>query len=155
MDTQQQPILTSHDVLEGLQPLAGGIIWRRPPLSQPEVLLVRHARSRGWGFPKGKLERGESARQAALREAREETGLRCRCEALAGSVLYRSRRGRSKIATYWFMTPARGGLRVGAEVDRVEWVPLEHAAARIATRPEAALLPRVAEALTGEERLAG
>src|SRR5207302_10663502 len=81
LHSEQPPILTSHDVLDGLQPLAGGIIWRRARLSEPEVLLVRHVRTRGWGFPKGKLERGETARQAALREAREETGLRCRCEA--------------------------------------------------------------------------
>jgi 8-oxo-dGTP diphosphatase len=154
LHSEQQPILTSHDVLDGLQPLAGGIIWRRARLSEPEVLLVRHVRTRGWGFPKGKLERGETARQAALREAREETGLRCRCEALAGSVVYRSRRGRSKIATYWFMTPARGGVRLGSEVDRVEWVSLEHAATRIAARPEAALLPRVAQALALEESVA-
>jgi 8-oxo-dGTP diphosphatase len=152
LHAQQQPIMTSHDILDGLQPLAGGIIMRRDPLGPPEVLLVRHARNRGWGFPKGKLERGETARQAALREAREETGLRCRCEGLAGSVVYRSRRGRSKVATYWFMTPARGGVRVGSEIDRIEWVSLEHAAARIASRPEAALLPRVAQALEVEER---
>jgi 8-oxo-dGTP diphosphatase len=155
LQTQQQPILTFHDVLDGLQPLAGAIIWRRGVRSPLEVLIVRHARNRGWGFPKGKLERGETAQEAALREVREETGLRCRCEALAGSVVYRSRRGRSKIATYWFMTPTRGGLRVSSEIDRIEWVSLEHAASRIAARPEAALLPRAAEALATEERVAG
>lgn len=38
------------------------------------VLLIRDAH-RNWGFPKGHLERGEEARDAALREVREETGL--------------------------------------------------------------------------------
>jgi 8-oxo-dGTP diphosphatase len=145
---EEPPVLTSHDILEGLRPLAGGIVWRRGALASPEVLLVHHARSRkrAWGFPKGKLERGETAREAALREVREETGLRCRCEGLVGSVVYRSRRGRSRVATYWFMTPERRGSRVGAEIDRIEWVSLDRAARRMAGRPEAALLAEVVEA---------
>jgi 8-oxo-dGTP diphosphatase len=155
MDVQNQPILAPHDVLDGLRPLAGGIIWRGSSVSPPEILLVHHARKRSWGFPKGRLERGETAREAALREVREETGLRCRCEELAGSVVYRSRRGRSRVATYWFMRPVRGGFRVGSEIDRIEWVSLERAAARIARSPEAALLPEVAEALAIEESVAG
>jgi 8-oxo-dGTP diphosphatase len=137
-----------HDILDGLRPLAGGIVWRRGPLASPEVLLVRHARARkqAWGFPKGRLERGETAREAALREVREETGLRCRCEALVGSVVYRSRRGRSRVATYWFMTPVRVGSRLSPEIDRIEWVSLDRAARRMAGRPEAALLAGVVEA---------
>src|SRR2546429_9473559 len=109
MCAEEQPILAPHNVLDGLRPLAGGIILRRVHLAPPQVLLVHHARKGCWGFPKGRIERGETARQAALREVREETGLRCRCEALVGSVVYRSPRGRSRVATYWFMTPVRGG----------------------------------------------
>jgi len=147
-------ILTPHDLAEGLRPVAGGIIWRGGSPESPEILLVRHARKRGWGFPKGKLERGETSREAALREVREETGLRCRCEGLAGSVAYRSRRGHSRVATYWLMTPVRGGVRVGSEIDRVEWVPLERAAARMERKPEAALLRDLVEALTAGENVA-
>jgi 8-oxo-dGTP diphosphatase len=154
LGVERQPILTSHDILDGLRPLAGGIIWRRDPLAPPEVLLVRHARNRGWGFPKGKVERGETAREAALREVREETGLRCRCEGLVGSVVYRSSGGRSRVATYWFMRPVRGGIRVGSEIDRIEWVPLGRAAERMVGRPEAALLPGL-ETLAAEESVAG
>jgi 8-oxo-dGTP diphosphatase len=145
---EEPPVLTSHDVLEGLRPLAGGIVWRRGPLASPEILLVHHARARkrAWGFPKGRLERGETAREAALREVQEETGFRCRCEALVGSVVYRSRRGRSRVATYWFMTPVRGGSQVSSEIDRIEWVSLERAARRMAGRPEVALLAGVVEA---------
>jgi 8-oxo-dGTP pyrophosphatase MutT (NUDIX family) len=155
LSDEKQPILTSSDVLDGLRPLAGGIILRGGVLARTEVLLVHHARKRGWGFPKGKLQRGETAREAALREVREETGLRCRCEALVGSVVYRSRRGRSRVATYWFMTPMRGGFRVSSEIDRIEWVSLDHAAARMARRPEAALLSGFAEVLAAEESIAG
>ena len=155
MDGERESIFTPHDVLDGLRPLAGGIVCRGGSHGPPEVLLVHHARRRSWGFPKGRLVRGETGREAALREVHEETGLRCRCDLLAGSVVYRSRRGRSRVATYWFMTPVRGGFRGGSEIDRIEWVSLERAAARMARSPEAALLAEVAEVFSASERVAG
>jgi 8-oxo-dGTP pyrophosphatase MutT (NUDIX family) len=42
-----------------------------------EVCLIRRKGSRNrWGIPKGFVERGDSARDAALKEAEEEAGLR-------------------------------------------------------------------------------
>ena len=38
-------------------------------------LLLRHRNGGHWGFPKGQIEDGEGEREAALREAREETGI--------------------------------------------------------------------------------
>lgn len=48
------------------------------PQSRPEVLLVRRGREPNlgrWSFPGGKLHPGESLREGALRELREETGI--------------------------------------------------------------------------------
>ena len=52
---------------------AGGVIVRRID-GLPYILLIRD-RYRHWGFPKGHVEREETAADAALREVREETGL--------------------------------------------------------------------------------
>lgn len=53
---------------------AGLIIYRQTP-EGPKFLLLYHGHNY-WNFPKGKLEGQERAIQAALREVREETGLK-------------------------------------------------------------------------------
>jgi ADP-ribose pyrophosphatase YjhB (NUDIX family) len=52
---------------------AGGIVYRLEE-GAPLFLLIRDSYG-NWGFPKGHVERGEGAEDAALREVREETGL--------------------------------------------------------------------------------
>ena len=53
---------------------AGGVVFRLAE-GRPLFLLIRDS-YRNWGFPKGHLENGEAPDAAALREVREETGLR-------------------------------------------------------------------------------
>jgi 8-oxo-dGTP pyrophosphatase MutT (NUDIX family) len=58
---------------------AGVIPFRRIDGSPPLYLVIHSATVRNpdarWEFPKGGIERGESARQAAAREFQEETGI--------------------------------------------------------------------------------
>ncbi len=57
------------------EPTAGGIIYRHSPKTQEiEILLIQDAKNR-WTIPKGHIEEGESAKETAEREIREETGL--------------------------------------------------------------------------------
>ena len=50
---------------------AGGCIFNE----KGEVLLQKRGKSNKWGFPGGAIELGETPQQAAIREAKEETGL--------------------------------------------------------------------------------
>ncbi|MES2178000.1 MAG: NUDIX hydrolase [Gemmatimonadota bacterium] len=52
---------------------AGGVVYRQEA-GAPLFLLIRDS-YQNWGFPKGHLESGERAEDAALREVREETGI--------------------------------------------------------------------------------
>ena len=52
---------------------AGGVVYRLQG-DTPLFLLIRDSYA-NWGFPKGHLEPGERADEAAMREVREETGL--------------------------------------------------------------------------------
>lgn len=54
---------------------AGAIIFRREAGGAIKFLLLYHGRNY-WNFPKGKLEEGERATAAFLREVEEETGLK-------------------------------------------------------------------------------
>ncbi len=53
---------------------AGAVIFRRESDGTVKFLLLYHGKNY-WNFPKGKLEAGERAIAAFLREVREETGL--------------------------------------------------------------------------------
>ena len=53
---------------------AGAVIFKR---KGPEIsfLIVYSNRNKTWGFPKGRIEKGETEKNAAIREIKEETGL--------------------------------------------------------------------------------
>lgn len=54
---------------------AGVIVFFNDQDSQERVYLLLHYAGGHWDLAKGKLEKGESFKQAALRELKEETGL--------------------------------------------------------------------------------
>ena len=65
------------------QPLSAGILLFRERHGETEVLLIkpggpfwRNKDAGAWMIPKGAVERGETASEAALREFEEETGTR-------------------------------------------------------------------------------
>jgi 8-oxo-dGTP diphosphatase len=87
-----------------------------------EVAVVHRPRYDDWSLPKGKLERGETFEQAALREVEEETGLRARLVRELPSVEYEVR-GRSKLVRYWLMEVVSDpGFTPNDEVDQLRWL---------------------------------
>ena len=100
---------------------AGGVVWRRGP-SGLEILLVHRPKYDDWSLPKGKLDSGETAAEAALREVEEETGLRCVLGEELPPVTYTDRHGRPKVVRYWAMEPRGGRFRPNHEVDEIRWV---------------------------------
>jgi len=106
---------------------AGGVVWRRTTSGSVKVLLVHRPRYDDWSLPKGKLDPGESARDAALREVEEETGLRCKARGELTEVRYRDRKDRPKRVRYWAMEPLDGRFEPNDEVDEVRWVTIDDA----------------------------
>jgi 8-oxo-dGTP pyrophosphatase MutT (NUDIX family) len=100
---------------------AGGLVVRDGPAG-PEVAVVHRPRYDDWSLPKGKLGGGESWEDAALREVREETGMRCELGRELAPARYRDRRGREKLVRYWLMRPLEGGFVPSDEVDELRWL---------------------------------
>ena len=104
---------------------AGGVVIREAG-EGVEVVIVHRPRYDDWSLPKGKLEKGESFEQAALREIEEETGLRCRLGAELEPASYTDQKGRSKIVRWYRMDlvdpehdPA---FDPNEEVDELRWL---------------------------------
>ena len=110
--------------------LSGGVVVFRPGR---EVLLVHRPKYDDWSFPKGKLERGESAPAAAVREVAEETGLRVRLGVPLSSQRYPISGSRSKSVHYWVGRCVAdddvSGYQANSEIDGVRWVSTEDAPA--------------------------
>jgi 8-oxo-dGTP diphosphatase len=103
---------------------AGGVVWRSADRHHHEVLVVHRAHRQDWSLPKGRRERRESALECALREVREETGLRCTAGDELSEVRYTDRQGRARRVRFWAMRSVRGEFRPNDEVDEIRWVSL-------------------------------
>ena len=132
---------------------AGGVVLRR--IDGVEQALVIKDPYDNWGLPKGHLENGESAGEAALREVGEETGL---TDLTLGPELvtidwYFRAEGRQihKFTTFFLMRSEVGDpVPEAAEgITECVWVPLAEADAMI-TYENAREVMRAAQRLTGE-----
>ncbi len=103
---------------------AGGLLYDP---ATGEVLALHVAAEDRWGFPKGHVEPGESAREAARREIAEETGIETLVfERELAEVHYRfynpsRERNVFKTVVYWQVRTARAPLRLETIFDRAEW----------------------------------
>jgi 8-oxo-dGTP diphosphatase len=107
---------------------AGGVVVRRDG-PQPRFLLVTARRSPGeWVLPKGRIEEGETAAEAAVREVLEESGVTAVAGGRVGDLEYKTPRGR--ICARFFVMAFQSEAEPGESRERA-WVTAEDARKRL------------------------
>lgn len=109
---------------------AGGVL-----LEDGRVLLIQMRNLKGeevWTFPKGHLDPGETAEQAAVREIHEETGWTCEITSPLCTASYSFFRGDAPVDkdVRWFLVRRTGGdgvPRTPDEVLQMKWLTLAEA----------------------------
>lgn len=120
---------------------AGGIVLRRG--STPLIAVVRQRKRNEWVLPKGKLDDGETPKEAAHREVLEETGHDVAVHEFLGTLGYQSG-GRTKVVHFWRMEADGGPVRKPMnDIKAVDWLTLDDAIARLSREYERAFLAQI------------
>lgn len=118
------------------EPTAGGVVWRRTQKGAIEILLIQDAKDR-WTIPKGHIEEGESAKETAEREIREETGLQeMTMQNWLGKINFQYRRQQSLVlmTTEIFLVAAKGNtddIKPEDWMKGIKWFPATEALDKI------------------------
>jgi len=128
---------------------AGGVVLRGE-LPLIEVLLIKPAGRDRWQLPKGGIDQGEAAEQAAVREVREEGGVEARIIASLepiGFFYQMSGRRIRKTVDFFAMQYVSGSPNAhDSEVDEARWFSAEDAARALTFKTERQSLAAAIEA---------
>jgi 8-oxo-dGTP pyrophosphatase MutT (NUDIX family) len=132
---------------------SGGVVIQRTADGVEIALAARRTRKGdlAWGLPKGLVEPGEKAEEAAVREVQEEAGLEATILAPLGEISYwyvwGDERVRKRVA--FFLMEATGGdvSQHDFEMEEVRWFPLADAPRQATYPTERGVLRRAIEAL--------
>ena len=141
------------------QTSAGGVVATegtpKGELRDGAVALIARKRRTVWCLPKGHLEEGETPEEAALREVREETGLRAEILQSLGKISYgfvsSQEQARILKTVHFFLMRATGGSLEDhdAEAEEAQWFPWQEALARMTYPSERALVRKALEMVEG------
>ena len=114
---------------------AGALLWRIED-DVLKVALVHRGRYDDWSWPKGKVDPGETLPETAVREIREETGLKVRLGVPLGIQRYKLSNKNQKVVYYWAAEVSDRALQTSnfkpnEEVSGVHWVSAKEAKSRL------------------------
>ncbi len=99
---------------------AGALCWRVKK-KKLEVLLIHRQRYDDWSWPKGKLDKGETLPECAVREVFEEVGLPITLGIPLPSIRYAVKPGLKEVHYWASLADDLPAIADGKEVDSVIW----------------------------------
>jgi 8-oxo-dGTP pyrophosphatase MutT (NUDIX family) len=127
-------------VPDGTIEAAGGVLWRERG-DQRDFAVIHRPKYDDWTLPKGKLDPGETHKQAAVREVAEETGYTGELGPDLGETWYQHN-ARPKRVRYWGMRAVGGRFEANKEVDELRWLALDAARDLLSYRRDREILDR-------------
>lgn len=106
-----------------MRPITVGV--RALIVDDRQVLLVRQHGRAHWVLPGGAAERGETLREAAIREAREETGCEVAAERLLGMYSTRDQGMTNHVAVYVCRALSPPRPRLNIEIAEARYWPID------------------------------
>lgn len=148
---------------------AGGLVLRHMPRGWHLAVIEPAGRESASGtpifaLPKGWINSGEKAQQAALREVQEETGVEAKVLAKLGDVKYVYMRKWSdgarvfKVVSFYLLHYVAGDIgnisaAMRTEVQRALWIPLEEAPQKLAYKGERQMAEKALEYVAANPKL--
>ncbi|BDZ37505.1 NUDIX hydrolase [Microbacterium suwonense] len=128
---------------------AGAVVWRLVE-DKLRILLIHRTKYRDVTLPKGKVDPGEMLAQTAVREVREETGIKVALGVPVGVSRYWMRPKRQKVVHYWAAEATDAAIRASTfvpngEISGLEWVSLKKARARLSYPVDVEILDSFAQ----------
>jgi 8-oxo-dGTP pyrophosphatase MutT (NUDIX family) len=120
---------------------AGGLVLN--DVGEVAIVLQKKRKKLRWTLPKGRIDRGESAETAALREVFEETGLSAR---IIRPLLFHE--GPRHFTYYFEMALVGAGGAICDETRKVRFVSLFKAARKVRSQRDLSVLRRLIEIRT-------
>ncbi|MBI2018207.1 NUDIX hydrolase [Candidatus Daviesbacteria bacterium] len=124
---------------------AGGIVFNKAN----QVLLTKHSQNKHWSFPKGLIDPGQTSKEAAIREVREEGGVEAEILSKAGYSKYvYTLNGEKifKVVTYFLMKYKNGDPNNHDwEVEEAGWYDINEALKQLTFSQDKQLLKKALE----------